>query len=434
MKSFWKQCEGQAVDGFALRQYLGGGDNHGVFLTEHGSEPRRAAIKLIYAGPSTNEDQLRRWRIASELSHPNLLRVFERGLWQIEGVPVLYLVMEYADEDLSQVIPERALTAAEVRELLSPALDALAYLHGKGLAHGHLKPSNFMAVGNQLKLSADGIVEAGASGAADDVWSLGVSLVEILTQRRPVWTESDPSDPALPETLPREFRDIAQNSLRRNPDSRWTVVQIQQRLRTRRVLGRKQVFAAAIGFVLILLAMVAGTTLIRQRETAPVAPSPQSQSGAQPAEPAAKPSPMVPAPKQEPKQEVTPTPAPPPTPPPESTAPAVEPKAEAPAKSTAPVPSAGGDVVHRVMPELYPHARNSIRGKVVVAIRVNVDASGTVTDARYETRGPSVYFAGAALKAARQWKFGPADGPRAWILRFVFTRGDTKVTSERAAR
>lgn len=428
MKAFWQQCEGQAVDGFALRQYLGGGENHGVFLTEHGPQAHRAAIKLIYAGPATNEEQLRRWRIAMDLSHPNLLRVFERGTWQIDNVPVLYLVMEYADEDLSQVIPERALSVTEARELLQPALDALAYLHGKGLAHGRLKPSNFMAVGSQLKLSTDGIVEAGARGTEDDVWSLGITLVETLTQQRPVWTEGDLSDPPLPETLPREFRDIVRNSLRRDPASRWTVEQIQQRLRAKGGFARKQVFAGAIGFVLILLAMVAGTTLIRQRETPVVAPSQPPAPVAQTPQRDAKPSPLSPAPKQE-----TPTAAPPARPP-KTTAPVAEPKVEAPAEPAAPATSEGGDAVQRVMPELYPRARNSIRGKVAVAVLVDVDASGAVTDARFESRGPSAYFANTALKAARQWKFARADGPRALVLRFVFTRNETKVTTERTSR
>ena len=51
MTEAWKRWEGQVVNGeFHLRQYLGGGENSAVFLTEHSdTETQRAAIKLIPA-------------------------------------------------------------------------------------------------------------------------------------------------------------------------------------------------------------------------------------------------------------------------------------------------------------------------------------------------------------------------------------------------
>jgi len=158
MKAFWQQCEGQVVDGFPLRQYLGGGEDQAVFLTEYaGENPRKAAIKLTRADPDSTESHLRRWRLAAELSHPNLLRLFERGSWHLDKIPLLYVVMEYSEEDLSQVIPERPLTAAEAKEMLEPALGALAYLHSSGFVHGRLRPSNFMAIAGRLKISSDSL-------------------------------------------------------------------------------------------------------------------------------------------------------------------------------------------------------------------------------------------------------------------------------------
>src|SRR5260221_3331039 len=69
--------------------------------------------------------------------------------------------MECAEENLAQVLPARALTPDEAREMLDSVLDVLAYLHGKGFVHGHIKPINIMANGDQLKLSSDGICRAG---------------------------------------------------------------------------------------------------------------------------------------------------------------------------------------------------------------------------------------------------------------------------------
>jgi TonB family protein len=91
-----------------------------------------------------------------------------------------------------------------------------------------------------------------------------------------------------------------------------------------------------------------------------------------------------------------------------------------------------GEVVHQAMPEVLESARNSIRGKLRVSVKVNVDRSGNVEDAELESRGPSKYFARAAVDAARNWKFRPAKvGGQGvlstWLLRFEFTRGGTTV-------
>src|ERR1700680_2034838 len=122
----WKQWEGQVVDGkFRLLQYLGGGEHSMVFLTEHSEyEPKKAAIKLIPADVENTDRQLYRWRLAAKLSHPHLIRLFQMGRCQLGNMGLLYVVMEYIEEDLSQVLPQRPITAVEARELLDPTLDA----------------------------------------------------------------------------------------------------------------------------------------------------------------------------------------------------------------------------------------------------------------------------------------------------------------------
>jgi TonB family protein len=91
-----------------------------------------------------------------------------------------------------------------------------------------------------------------------------------------------------------------------------------------------------------------------------------------------------------------------------------------------------GEVVHQVTPDVLQSAQNSIRGTVRVNVKVNVDRSGNVEDAELESRGPSKYFARAALDAAQDWKFKPPKaGGRGvlstWTLRFEFTRDGTTI-------
>ena len=60
-----------------------------------------------------------------------------------------------------------------------------------------------------------------------------------------------------------------------------------------------------------------------------------------------------------------------------------------------------------------------------VSIKVNVDASGKVTNATFEAPGPSKYFSDAAIHAAKNRSSLPPSSsgekvPSEWLLRFEF--------------
>jgi TonB family protein len=489
MNDVWKQWEGQVADSrFRLGRLLGGSERGPVFLTESGGpEPQKEAIKLVLAGPQTSDGQLARWAQATGLSHPHLLRILGTGRCEVGGARLVYAVMEWADEDLSQVVPVRALSAMEAGEMLRPVLETLAYLHGKGLVHGHVKPSNIMAVGEELKISSDGVCaareiaiarakptaydapEAGTRGgsAAGDVWSLGVTLVEVLTQKLPAWEWKGQEEPELPR-MPAPFGDIARQCLRRDPQQRCTLAEIAARLDPDAPpLGRLQAVAAKAvaavpppssprpapatkaaapsasrsefrakklpsrvaaqaAAVLVVLAIAAfGVFKVSNRGSAAdmsvhkgvavTAPRPKPEAAAEPAKIGANvPTASVPV-----------------------AAPAAPPARE-PAKK-APAAGLGGGVAHQVMPDVPRSASSTIRGAVRVGVRVQADASGRVRGESLESAGPSKYFANLAEKAARNWEFLPpmADGQATsseWIVRFEFAPDGTKATATRANR
>ena len=451
MTRSWKQCEGQRIgEAFPLRQYLGGEGNQAVFLTEYGEpEPQKAAIKIVFGDPERTELQLHHWSLVANLSHPHLIRIFTIGRSHLRGEPLIYLVMECANENLSEVIPTRPLTAEEAREMLKPALSALAYVHGHGFLHGHLKPANILAVDGQLRISSDNLTRIGdTSGSATrdaytppeiegislagDVWSLGMTLVEALTQRLPAQRLTGEHEPVVPETLPKPFLEIARHCLRSDPTSRWTVTDISARLEMRdaavreqraekaRVITRKWVPALAASLALALSAIVIAPRLLNRQTNAPrisEAPSIQrEQTGIQP------------RPEQNPIMPHDGAPV-------SSHVPEAEPHGPK-AKTYSPdfVPA---EIIEQVLPEVPPKARQTIQGRVKVSVRVHIDPSGSVTIAELDSAGPSKYFAQLALEAARRWKFAPAKATDsevadAWVLQFEFSRNDTKVAPVRS--
>src|SRR5882672_7287299 len=103
----WTEWEHRVVNGvFPLRRFLGGSDHSVVFLTEYkaGNLPD-AAIKFVPADTlHTEAAQLVQWGAAATLSHPHLLRIFDVGRCQLAGHGFLFLVMEYAEQTLAQIL------------------------------------------------------------------------------------------------------------------------------------------------------------------------------------------------------------------------------------------------------------------------------------------------------------------------------------------
>jgi TonB family protein len=432
----WDKLEGRVIEGkFPLQQRLGGSDHSAVFLTERSGEPQKAAIKLISSEDIDENSQLSRWADAAKLSYPHLIRLFECGRCEIDGAQFLYVVMEFADEDLAQILPQRALSPAEVTEMLPPTAEALAFLHRSGFAHGHVKPSNVMAVDNQLKISADGLRKTGEPGdtgetsvytapevasvgvsPAADVWSLGIMLVAVLTQREPMSPNGNRGQAAVPETIPEPFHRIAQRCLRADPKQRCSVGEILSNFQEQAPAMEAPVLAseveerlpekhsskwmvAAIVVALLVVVALVGSRFIGRPSQVPPAETPAVSQPVPSEVPATQSQSQAPVP-----EKVTPT-----------------------KKS-----GERGSVLQQVLPEVSKSARNTVTGRVKVDVRVLVDASGNVTQATLKSEVKSKYFANLALTAARRWKFNPpqVDGQATaseWLLRFQFGRTSTQV-------
>ena len=483
----WKQFEGEVIDGkLVLGEYLGGDDRQGVFLSKlDAAGTRKVAVKLLRDDPHVSKRRLQQWKFAEKLSHPHLIRIFSSGWTELRDQNMLYAVMEFADENLSQVIPHRALSADEAHELLQPAIKALAYLHREGFVHGHLKPSNFLAVDGTLRLSSDHLGRTGDQdpGKPDayappeidlegfsppgDAWSLGMTLAEAMTQRRPVWEGTAPEEPTLPDTIPQPLLDIARNCLRRNPRSRWKMADIEKYVRQASPetkiekhdappgAPKRLIFVLSAILTVILAVVLFGPRIFNRAESAAVniPPAEPTPTASTPGTPKQQPPPPQQKADPPPAQTVLvetkaapPQPAPvipaadksgtplakaaaPVTPPPQPvTPPAVAENKPKPPEPAATTPAASDGSIQKVMPEVNAKARGSIHGRVRVTIRVRVDATGTVLSAEVQSEGPSKYFADAALQASRRWKFPSGDGTRVFDLQYIFQPHETSAT------
>ena len=132
-----------------------------------------------------------------------------------------------------------------------------------------------MATGDHLKLSSDAISRVGESqggsrraGAYDppeaisgmltpaaDVWSLGMTLVEVLTQHLPEWQPGTNREPVVPANLPAPFLEIARQCLRLEPQRRMSVADIAARLNARVAVASASVAGPVAGVSLSPVAL-----------------------------------------------------------------------------------------------------------------------------------------------------------------------------------
>lgn len=284
---------------YAVERELGRGGMATVYLAQDRRHDRPVAIKVLrreLAAAIGAERFAREIRLLARLRHPFILPLHDSG----EADGQLYYVMPYIDgESLGARLGRTGrLAVREAVEITREIADALSYAHGEGVVHRDVKPENILLTRQGHALLADFGIARGSLTAADeddrvtrvgtavgtptymspeqvtgeevtsqsDIYSLGVTLFEMLAGRPPFVADTPaarvalkhltapvPTLASLGSFVSPAIEAVVQQALAKEPDERFKSA---------------SVFAAALA---ASITPTSTTTLER-----PVAPQPES--------------------------------------------------------------------------------------------------------------------------------------------------------------
>ena len=252
---------GATVGDYEVIGVLGRGGMGKVFRVRSLLTLREEAMKVVSSDledrPELADRFLREIRVHASLEHPNIAALHAALRVNDEIVMILELVDGVG---LDEKIRSGPLDPSSVASYVTQVLAALAFAHGHGVVHRDIKPANILVTAaGQVKLTDFGIAMASrelrltragftmgsllymspeqirgeAVEARSDLYSLGVTMYEMVTGRRPFDGENEyavinahltriPQHPStVHAAVPRALGDIIMKAMAKGPAERF---------------------------------------------------------------------------------------------------------------------------------------------------------------------------------------------------------------------
>jgi serine/threonine-protein kinase len=257
---------GQKVGEYDVVRRLGAGGLGVVYEVRHQISQRAEAMKVLHADQMSTPEMAERFRrevqLLATLDHPNIASLHNAFYYENQLIMIMELVH---GETLRERSMRTATPLPKALNYASQMLSALAVAHDSGIVHRDIKPSNVMITDRGVvKLLDFGIaichgsveltragflvgslsymspeqVAGGKATAKSDVYSVGVTLYELLTGKLPISGATDyeimtahlhriPTAPIdLNGMIPQHISDAVMRALAKDPGQRFETAEV----------------------------------------------------------------------------------------------------------------------------------------------------------------------------------------------------------------